>query len=83
MIKPLPGIIQIELEEAKAGALDTSSRSSAVEYGKVIAVGDDIKDLKKGDNVFVKSWAIDKITHQNKSYWFISISTNGILAIVK
>lgn len=82
-IKPLKGEIQLKMEEASAGILDTSSRESAVEYAEVIAIGDDVTEIKKGDFVFVKSWAIDSIYHQDKRYNFVSLKTGGVKAIVK
>lgn len=89
-IEPLPGIIQLELEEAKAGVLDTSSRQSAVEYAKVVAVGGVTKidgitviSPEVGDHVFVKSWAVDIITHEDKKYYFVDSASKGVLAVVK
>lgn len=81
-IKPLEGEIQLKIEEAKAGILNTSSRKSVVEYAQVIAVGEGVKEIKKGDYVFVKSWAIDIINHDEKDYFFISVKTMGVKAIV-
>lgn len=82
-IQPLPGIIQIHLDEPKAGVLDTSSRNAAVEYAEVLAVGEGVDSVKKGDYVFVKSWAIDIISHEGKKYYFINPDTKGVLAIIK
>ena len=86
-IKPLGNNIQIEMEHASAGVLNTSSRESAVEFAKVIAVPNPLfeKDygIKVGDNVFVKSWAVDIITHEDKKYHFVNMTSNGVLAIVK
>lgn len=82
-IQPLGNIVQIKLDEQKAGVLDTSSRISAVEVGEVVSVGPDVKNLKKGDKVFFKSWGVDSINHGETRYHFISLETNAILAIVK
>lgn len=82
-ISPQPGIIQINIPQAKAGVLDTSSRNTAVEFAEVIAVGEGVEGLKKGDKIFFKSWAVDIVDHNDVKYYFINISTGGILAIVK
>lgn len=81
-IKPSELIVQLKIEEAKAGDLVTSSRDSAVEYAEVLAVGDGVKSLKVGDKVFVKAWAIDIINHEDKKYYFCNLNTSGILAKV-
>ena len=57
-IKPIGRKIQLEIEEPKAGALESSSMNVAKEKGKVIAIGDCVTDVVKGDVVFFKSWAI-------------------------
>lgn len=82
-IKPQPGIVYLKVEEAKAGALNTSSRMSAVEFAEVLEVGDGVVSVKKGDKVFVKSWAVDTITYKDETYRFCAVETNGILAVVK
>lgn len=89
-IKPRPGIVQLKIEEVTAGALNTSSRESAVEYAEVLAVGAEEVNgtgggstLSPGDHVFVKSWAIDIINHNDKKYYFCSMKSGGILAVVK
>lgn len=81
-ITPQANIVQLKIEEAKAGILDTSSRDSAVEYAEVLATGSEVKSLKVGDKVFVKAWAVDIITHDDKKFYFVDITSNGILARV-
>lgn len=80
-IKPQKGIVYLKIDEAKAGVLNTSMRTSAVEFGEVLAVGEGVT-LKKGDKVFVKAWGIDNITHEDKKYHFVHIDTNAILAVI-
>jgi co-chaperonin GroES (HSP10) len=82
-IKPLKGIVYLKVEEARAGTLITESYTSAVEYAEVLAVGEGVDNIKKGDKVFVKAWAVDTITHDDKTYRFVAIDTNGILAVIK
>ena len=85
-IFPLGNIIQLEITEATAGDLITSSRESAVEYAKVVAISEKVPDdvdIDVGDYVFVKAWAIDIINYQDKKYYFCNLDTAGVLAIVK
>lgn len=84
-IEPLGDMIQLEIAEASAGVLDTSSRESAVEYATVVGISKDatFKNLKVGDKVFVKAWAIDIINYEDKKYYFVNPETMGILAKVK
>ena len=83
IIQPLNNIIYIKIDEPKAGVLNTSSRPSAIEYAEVLDVGEGVSNIKKGDNIFVKAWAIDIINYQEKKYHFVNLETNGILAVIK
>ncbi len=83
IILPCESIVQLKLDPARAGVLDTTSRESAVEYGEVVAVGEGVKGFAPGDKVFVKSWAIDIIDHEGEKYWFLNVETKGLLARVK
>ncbi len=82
-IKPLKGIIYIKTDVPTAGDLLTVSRDSAVEFAEVLEVGEGITNIKKGDKVFVKAWAVDTVTHNDEIYRFVALETNGILAVVK
>lgn len=81
-ITPAPGHIQLKIEEAIAGVLDTSSRPNVVEYAEVIAIGEGV-GIKVGQHVFVKAWAIDIVDYQDKKYYFVDLSCNGIKATVR
>jgi len=81
-IKPLQGIIYLKIEEPKAGVLK-STTPAAIEYAEVLAVGEFVEGIRKGDHVFVKAWAIDNIVFEDKKYYFVAEETNGILAIVE
>lgn len=75
-------MVYLKLAEAKAGALVTDSRESAIEYAEVLAVGEGVTQVKKGDSIFVKSWAIDIISHDEEKYYFVNQETGGLIAIV-
>lgn len=81
-IQPLGNRIQIKIEDPKAGALDLSSRPSAIEFGEVIGTGPMVTMVKKGDKVFFKAWAVDIVRHDKETYYFIAEDTNGLCAIV-
>ena len=81
-IIPQPNLVQLDIKEATAGVLDTSSRDSAVEFAEVIAVGDKVETLGVGDKVFVKAWAVDIINYQDEKFYFVDQTSNGILAKV-
>lgn len=82
IIKPYQTKIQIELEEPTAGALDLSSKPSAVEIGTVIAVGEFVGDIKVGDTLFFKAWQLDVIAYGGKNYYFLDVKGEGICAII-
>ncbi len=82
-IKPLKGIVYLKLDEAKAGALVTSSRESAVEFAEVLAVGEGVTQVKKGDKVFCKSWGIDVVSHNDVKYYFVNQENGSLLAHVQ
>ena len=84
MIIPIGNTIQIKIDEVKAGALDLSMKETAIEYGEVLAIGKDVRlDIKVGDKIFFKSWAIDIISYEGERFYFINPETNGLLAIIK
>lgn len=82
-IKPQPNIVYLKTEVPKVGALNIAGKPSGIEYAEILEVGEGVTNLKKGDHVFVKAWAIDMITYKDETYRFCSVETNGILAIVK
>jgi co-chaperonin GroES (HSP10) len=82
-IKPIGSRIQIEIDEPKAGALETSSLNVAKEKGKVVAIGQFVNDVKVGDEILFKGWAVDIITDNGKRYYFIDEESKGLCAVLK
>lgn len=82
-IEPQQNTVQLKIEEAKAGVLNTSSRETAVEFGEVLAIGEGVKSLKVGDKVFVKAWGIDIVNHNEERFYFVNLETNAILGKIK
>lgn len=81
-IFPLYDYIQLSIEKAKLGNIDTSSMKTGQEYATILAIGPDVKnkDLKVGDNVFINSWATEIKLYDKKEYFFISEERGGIVA---
>jgi len=81
-IKPIGNKLQISIEKPTAGKLDLSSLSAATEYGKIIALGENVKGFNIGDMIFFKAWATDIIGYEGEQYYFINSDSEGICAIV-
>jgi co-chaperonin GroES (HSP10) len=81
---PLGKQIQLKIDNPSAGVLDTSSRSTMVEHGTVLAVGPEVTiKVQIGDKVLVKSWAVDSVKYGEAMLYFIHQDSAGLLAIVK
>jgi hypothetical protein len=77
-----PGHILVKAEDATAGVLDTSSRSSAVEKGEVLMVADDVSWVKKGDIVHYKGWGVDIIQEDGERLYYIDIETRAVKGVL-
>lgn len=83
-IFPFEGYIQIEIPTSKVGSLDLREGTTVQELGIVKAISKSIdSDLKVGDKIFFKSWAVDIITYDDKKYYFINMKSGGITAIIR
>lgn len=86
-IKPIGKVIYLKLDTVeKVGgssvSLDTSSKKTIREFGEVLAIGPEVTQVKVGDKLFVKGWAIDTITHNKQEYFFTNEDANGLCAKV-
>jgi len=89
-IIPYKNKIQVEMLTLKS-ALQTEIK---VEKAKVIAIGDEVNtskhaigkitsEIKVGDMLYVKAWAIDIIQDGGKDYNFVSADNDAICAIIR
>ena len=83
MIIPVVKKIQIEIDKPTAGALDMSSKETAVENGTIIAMGEDVKGFKIGQKLLLKAWGLDVISYEGTNYYFIDFDNLGICAIME
>lgn len=81
IIKPYHHKVLINVQAPTAGELDLSAKPTVVEYGEVVAVGNLVSDLKVGDKLFFKAWALDVITHEGETYYFLDTQGEGICAV--
>lgn len=77
-IKPQPLEVLVKVDEAQAGALNMESVKSAVEFGTVMAIGDEVKSVKVGKKIMFKAWSTDIVNVDGVRYIFINVETNGI-----
>lgn len=76
-------MIFLEIEEAKLGALDSSSVKTGMEWATVSEIGPDVKNKElKGKKIFVKAWGVDVIEFEGKPYYFTSEARNTICAVI-
>jgi len=59
------------------------SDGSLCEYGKVIAVGKDVKDIKEGDTIGFLIWGVNHLTIDDKKYYFIQEDPRFILGKIE
>lgn len=81
-LKPLSNEVQIKIDEAKAGVLNMESTQTAVEFGEIVALGENVKGLKVGQKIAFKAWSVDIVSIDGKRYYFINMDTNGIKATI-
>ena len=85
-IIPINNKIQLEIEQPTAGGLDLSSKPSTVECGTIIGIPGNEEvymGYKVGSKLFFKAWAVDIITYNKQTFYFIDADSEGICAIVK
>lgn len=87
-VKPIGKVIYLKLDtvESVGGknvSLDTSSKKTTREVAEVLAVGPLVTQVKVGDIIHVKAWAIDVITSNKVEYFYTNEDANGICSIVQ
>lgn len=80
-IKPYGKNILIQ-PTAKAEVL-VSEQGTLCEYGKVLAIGDDVKTIKVGDTIGFLVWGISKVVVQDETFYFIPETSDFILGFIE
>lgn len=83
-ITPVGRNIYIQMDQVKqVGDLHTDSKKTIHESATILAVGSDVMgSFNVGDIILVKGWAIDSVTYNKETFFFINEDSNGICAVV-
>lgn len=72
---------RIQIEPLEKESIFKTTNKNLAEYGKVISIGSEVKKIKVGDTILFTIWGVDKITKEDKDYYFILESDEFILAV--
>ena len=78
-INPYKGKIWLELIEMEAGGLNVTGHNIVSEKGKVVAIGEGVKNIATGDTLYVKAWGLDHVAIDGKNYYVADIDSKAIL----
>lgn len=79
-IIPFPTKIFIELDQMEMGVFNVDGQNRVNESGTVVAVGKDVKGIKRGDKIFAKAWGLDMCQVDGKDYYVGDIDSKSLLA---
>ena len=79
-ITPLFSQLMIEPTEKKQVLV--SDEATLCEYGKVIAVGPDVKNVKVGDVVGFLMWGVNHLDIEGVKYYFVDEDRRFLLGII-
>lgn len=74
---------QILIKPAAKTQVLVSDQGSLCEYGKVLAVGDEVRSVKEGDTIGFLVWGISKLDIRDEIFYFINESSDFILGFVE
>lgn len=85
-IKPIGKVIYLKLDivESIGGknvSIDTSSKETTREFARVLAIGPEVTQVKVGDKILIKGWAVDTIVIDKVKYFFTNEDANGLCAV--
>lgn len=80
-IKPFKNRILVK-PVSKAQVL-VSDDGALSEYGEVLAVGKDVKDIKVGDTVGFSVFGVEKLIIDEEKYYFLQEDADFLLAVIE
>lgn len=81
MIKPFGNQILVEPVEQKQVLV--SQQKSLCEYGKVLAVGSDVKHVKVGDTIGFTVWGLNSLEVEGKKHYFVQEDSQFLLGTIE
>lgn len=81
MIKPFGNQILVEPVEQKQVLV--SRQKSLCEYGKVLAVGSDVKHVKVGDTIGFTVWGLNSLEVEGKKHYFVQEDSQFLLGTIE
>lgn len=81
MIRPFGNQILIQPVEKKQVLI--SDQGSLCEYGKVLAVGDEVKKVKVGDTLGFLVWGVNSLEIDGVKSYFINETADFILGFIE
>ncbi len=79
-IKPFGN--QILIEPIKKEQILVSDNNTLCEYGKVVAIGDEVEKIKVGDIIGHTVWGVNSLDINNERYYFIPEDARFILGTI-
>lgn len=80
MIRPLHNYLVIEPEQEKTGKIILTTEHQK-EIAKVIAVAEDVKEIKIGDRILLKSFNVDEVEVEKQKVFIIN--ADDVLAVIE
>lgn len=82
-IEPLGKKLLMDIPETKAGALEVKQGKQIQEQGTILAVGPEVNDKHIGETIQFKAWAVDIITIDGQTFYYLDADSTAICGKVK
>lgn len=82
-VKPVGNKLLMDIPQTKTGALQVQQGAQIQEVGTVLDVGENVESFKKGDVLHFKAWAVDIVTVDGETFYYLDADSDAICGIVK
>lgn len=83
MINIRPFGTNILIQPAAKSQVLVSDQGTLCEYGKVIAIGDEVKKIKVGDEIGFLVWGSQKLVVRDETFYFIPEDSDFLLGWIE